>query len=81
MSANQKVVPSSPNSSSISSSARHGEQDLEGIINNSFKLKPVGTGATRNTLVENDSLSSYSWPEETSRPKGAKQQAGSTNLF
>ncbi len=82
MLARQKVVPSSPNSSSINSSTELGEQSLDGIILSSFKLKPAGTGATRNTRVENDSLSSYSWPEEAGNDQnGAKRQAGWTILI
>ncbi len=77
MPASQKVVPSSPNSSSVTSFAVQGDQSLDGIILSSFKLKPSGTGATRNTRVENDSLSSYSWPEEeTNKKNGPNQQPG-----
>lgn len=60
MPVNQKVVPSSPISSSSS-------DNPDKILPLSFKVKPVGLGGGRNTLVENDSLSSYSWPEDTPR--------------
>lgn len=69
MSVHQKVVPLSPNYSSSSNGP-------EVIVLSGFTLKPAGTGATRNTLVENDSLSSYSWPEETPRRNGVDEQSG-----
>ncbi len=64
----KNIVNSSPNSSS--------SNDHEKIVLRSFKVRPVGHGGTKNTLVENDSLSSYSWPEETSRQNEARRQAG-----
>ncbi len=67
----EKVVPFPPNYSSSSSSKSH-----DSIVLSSFKLKSVGTSGARNTLVENDSLSSYSWPEETSNKHGANRQSG-----
>ncbi len=76
MPSGRKVLPSSPNSSSISSISGQCDQNGGGMILNSFKLKPGGSGPTRNTLVENDSLSSYSLPEETNHQKGTKRQAG-----
>lgn len=79
MPANHKIVPSSPNS--ISSSAEFSERNMEGIILSNFKLKPAGTGAMRNTLVERDSLSSYSWPDETNCQNGASRQAGKMIIF
>ncbi len=62
----QQVIPISPDSSSSSDNSNIG----------AFRLKPCGKGATKNTLVENDSLSSYSWPDETSCPNGEKRQSG-----
>lgn len=77
MSVNQKIAPLTPIScSSASSAAEMDVEDPEVIVLHSFKLKPVGAGGPRNTLVENDSLSSYSLPEETSRPNRAKQHPG-----
>ncbi len=75
MSVRGKVVPLYPKHGSTSS------ESSEGIVLNSFKLKPKGTGATRNTLVENDSLSSYSWTEEKSRKNGVSRQSGKTDFI
>ncbi len=68
----KNIVTSSPNSGS--------SNDKERIVLRSFKVKPIGDGGTKNTLVENDSLSSYSWPEETSRQNEARRQAGDKRL-
>ncbi len=76
MHASQKIVPSSPNSSSICSSVVPGEQNMDGIVLSTFKLKPVGSVGARNTRVDNDSLSSYSWPDETNRQNGANRTSG-----
>lgn len=69
------VAPSSPNSCNTIA-AEMSVDDPEVIILQNFKLKPIGTGAARHTLVENDSLSSYSLPEETSRRNGATENSG-----
>ncbi len=69
MSVIQNTAPLSPDSSIMSGTP-------EAIILGRFKLKVVGTGATRNTLVDSDSLSSYSWPEETSRQNSPRQKTG-----
>ncbi len=66
------IVNSSPNSNS--------SNDQEKIVLRSFKVKPISDGGTKNTLVENDSLSSYSWPEETSRQNEARRQAGDKTI-
>ncbi len=76
---NQKIEHSSSNSSS--SFAGLDDQNSEGISLNTFKIKPPGTEATTSTLVQNDSFSSYSWPEETSRQNGANRQSGQMTLF
>lgn len=67
MPSNKNIVNSSPNSNS--------SNEEEKFVLRSFKVKPAGHGTTKNTLVENDSLSSYSWPDETSRPNGARRQS------
>ncbi len=72
---NQKIAPSSLSINSSSDAAEMNVEAPEVIKLHNFKLKSVGSGATRNTLVENDSLSSYSWPEETFR-NGTSGQSG-----
>ncbi len=71
MPAIQKIAYLSPDRSITSSIAEMSVNNPEELILNSFKVKPAGTRATGNTLVENDSLSSYSLPEETSRQSAA----------
>ncbi len=78
MQAIQKIANLSPGSSIISSIAEMSVDNPEEMILSRFKVKPAGTRITRNTLVEIDSLSSYSLPEETSRQTaaGAGMQSG-----
>ncbi len=75
MPSSKKIAPSSSNSSSSLSS-----NDQDKTVFRNFKLIPAGHGSTRNTRVETNSLSSYSLPEETSRPNEAGHISGTENI-